>query len=272
MIRPWALGVLLLCACATSAAPRDEVTGYFGVPADREVDYCEGDAGSARVSRIVSVKLFVGKNQNDATLQQYTRALALYYARFGISFATNAPVETVDFDSIADANQATIDAAMAEANVDPNDAEAVALVVRRSVYAKLIGFARREALRGGDEIRIVLLDQVESDAYLAYYERPGSVAGLGLSRALDVRTGGQLTKAFALDFDYPPLLFIGAETLKLYSRAAAVATAHEMGHSFGLVHEADTRNLMYPLVQNGLDCTPSLSLAQIDTMATLLAP
>ena len=270
------------CGGAEAPPPLDE---YFAA-----VPYEDAACNvvDQRLAGTREVHLYV---HGDADLLPLTQGLASYYHRHSLTFATPAQPEQTAMGYALDTDQngfmqATI---AAFPDVDFDDEEAlmadplwpqIQAFLVNYVFRPMIDFATAHAA-GQNVTNLVLIPDIERPGGEEILGPGLSFAGLSVSAALlaafarEMTADGQVWQNVDLPSGFTPIVVLGGKVLEQVGRTAPViedlVTAHEFGHSAGLVHSAEERNLMYPTSTPGKnDCTDSLTDEQLDVMRTTL--
>lgn len=299
---PWVAALLLAAGCGDEGKsalpsggvplPRDE--SFPGQPSDpaRFADLfaitpygtaaCDDVAPDLRQRR--AVRLF--HHPSVRNLPDYTRGLARYYHRYGVSFYTeHAPIE-VPLDWVVDLDEDRIVEHLREAfpGLDPQaqpseaELEAITREAFSYIFQGMLRFAATYGAEGEEVTNVVIVPQVSRGDSSPYDD--ARVAGLAMSPVLIEELGhaaDSMEAAFWRDFpiqgSFTPMAFISVDVTSAHPLAPDLVTAHEVGHTFGLMHVTPTFNLMTPQLEDGLNvaCTQALEMAQLDRVARTLA-
>lgn len=276
----------LLVFLAGGTACEDESSPYREF-ASKAYGYARCDSNDGVLNLRRQIRVFANPRiEGDAT----ARALANYYARHGLRFFSNHPVEVTDMAYVSDLDSRAMSAKLQKdfPGVDLSDEGLTALhrndpakfnLVARAVmsfqFSGLIDFIRRYDARGADVTNVVVLSNLFTPG-TDKNTREG-VLGIALSPFLFTelrRTGMDAMQVFSqLDVppDFSPVVFIGNGLVSRFEQAFGalhrdLVAAHEFGHSAGLVHRMDDTNLMNPSTSGTESCTMGLTADQLQVM------
>jgi hypothetical protein len=162
---------------------------------------------------------------------------------------------------------------------DPATYDRVLTFVANFLLKPMVDFANAHSDSGNAVTNFVLLSNLERPGGDPISQPGSSLAGLSVSPALLAEFARTMTddakiwQGVSFPPNFTPMVVLGnnvlaqARTLDLV--LDDLVTAHEFGHSGGLVHSTTIGNLMYPSVSPGFDdCTDGLDDAQLTTVAT----
>jgi hypothetical protein len=220
-----------------------------------------------------------------------TQGLASYYHRHSLSFVTEAqPAKTTMPYAIHNDETALVRELQVEyPGVDLSDEQAlmaadpvlyneIVTYAANFLLKPMIDFAEAHSDAGAGATNLILLPKLESNANNSVTSPGASLAGLAISPALLSefdRTGNEdaaIWRGVRLPANFTPMMTLGNGVLA-YARSADpvlddIVTAHEFGHTGGLIHSEVSRNLMHQSVTPGVnDCTDGLDDAQLAIMA-----
>jgi hypothetical protein len=231
---------------------------------------------------------------HDIDVPSYTRSLQRYYRRHGLEFFTNQPVQSVDLNYVLDANSATLMAALTKdfpgvdlndetlATKDPALYDRLIKAVMNFLFHPAIEFAAKYGKIGTGITNLILLPKLLSPGSDDLFPVGGEVAGLAISPALiasfvDMNSAeGASWKQIDLPPDFTPMMFLDGQVLGSIASSVPdlvdLVTAHEFGHTMGLVHrQSDSHNLMFPSVDPRTStCLDGLDDDQFATMQKTL--
>jgi hypothetical protein len=286
------LGALGGCSSSDSVAPSEATDACKGAP-DLEAcftkHYLHGaepddgatcDTGSKNAIHAKRRLVFhTSPASGDAAAQKEGRILQRYFAPYDLQFTTNQSARFVWFEQALDGDIASIEArARAEgldvANPSPSQKARLRALVGETITANVRSFVTSVSSPPTTDVHVVVISQIVAAALAKQMSLNGTIVGLGLSPQLlrDVQAGDSsqnLFELFGLPAEFSPVLFIGnADLVALASgNVGDVVAAHELGHSMGLQHTTDPKNLMYPNVNAQTVCLPALSDAQVAGLA-----
>jgi hypothetical protein len=223
-------------------------------------------------------------------VEPVARGLANYYHRHSLSFFTDTEPQATTMAYALDTDRNALGIALVANFPDVDFNDEAALMADRALYDRVLTFAANFLLKpmvdfasahseaAGAITNVIVVPQLE---------RPGnekllsdstkSLAGLAISPALlavfassqsdeaKMWQGVQLPSAFS------PMMVLGDDVLTKVRASAPdlqdLVVAHEFGHTGALTHTTVPRNLMYPSVSPGDDCTDSLDDSQLATMS-----
>ena len=242
-----------------------------------------------RLAGAREVHLFV---HGDADLLPVTHGLASYYHRHSLTFNTPAQPEQTPQSYALDTDQNGLMQAVVAAFPNVNFDDEAALMadpvlwpqlqtfIGSYIFRPMIDFATAHAA-GQDVTNFVLLPSIERPGGESISAPGSTTVGLSVSPALlaafarEMAADGEVWQFVDLPSGFTPIEVLGADALDTIAQTDPeirdLTTAHEFGHSAGLVHSEVDRNLMYPTAVRGKnDCTDSLNDDQLDIMRTTL--
>jgi hypothetical protein len=222
-----------------------------------------------------------------------TRGLARYYRRHSLTFFTRQEPGTVAASFAIDTDSEALGRELVRAfpGVDfTNEAAVMAdpvlwqQVLEMTVnflLRPMIDFARTQGAAGRGTTNLIVIPQIERPGGDRLTPVGQEIAGMAVSPALldvfahDSTPEGQIWKGVKLPGDFTPMMFLGNNVLKQLAGTNSdlrdLVVAHEFGHTNGLIHRDQSRNLMNPAVSPGQnDCRDSLADDQLATMRTNL--
>jgi hypothetical protein len=204
-----------------------------------------------QADRSVRVRVLIGSGVHQDEATSVVEDIAAFYEPYGIGFRLER-IGWVDQPSIVGETLATIEARLEASGVPLGTPEADALVASIALEP-IRTFLERNAVPPRARIDLVILGDVADDDSITR-RLIGDIAGIGVAP-------GALPDGL-LPPDFTPTVFLGMNTLAtLNAPQRAVVVAHEVAHSFGLVHDQSSWNLMNPELT---DCVPGLSVEQFD--------
>ena len=272
-------GLLAAGGCGEAGAP--DLDAYFAATGEAIPAPCPPDG---RLAGRRQVRLFVAGQGEQ--LAAATRGLARYFRRHGLEFFTLAPAERIALDFVIDNRPRALRGAL-EAEFPGVNIDDPALPADNALWPRVRKFAMNFQMRPArdflathgepddDQITsIVLVPNLEGAPPTATLPAIGMSLSRPLLAALD-RQEPALERPPLLDVDFPqtfaPVVFLSATALARLAMEDPAghdrAVAHELGHSGGLLHEADAQdldNLMYPRIRRGVDeCAEQLTDDQL---------
>jgi Matrixin len=222
--------------------------------------------------------------------ERTARALQRYFKRFGITFHTTRVAELLDLNFVHDLdNKALNDSLRAQfPGIELTDESLTELEKRdpalfnrilRAVFnfqfRGAVTFMNQYGREGQGVTNLVLMNDLFTPA--SPKEMRDGVLGISMSPFLfsELRRQGmdEFSVFSALDFpsNFSPVVFIGDANVAALERAAGavhrdLVAAHEFGHSGGLVHLEDRKNLMNPTTNGKETCAIALNDQQITTL------
>lgn len=266
--------------CATAAAACETRFFFDGAPeqnADAVPD-CLGATNLALNLRI-DVRLVRASSLDRDAVAGTTRALARYYARYGIAFRLTEPSHERDLAPLLVGSRAELDQALLDAGLptdsalEPADQVRADAIVADVMLAPLREFLGTHAVPREPLISMVVLERLVEPSVHADGLLRGELNGLGLSPELfealrETNEDTELFDALHLPAAFTPTLLVDFESLDGAEQAENVL-AHEVGHTLGLVHTDEPGNLMNAEVE--ATCRAWLSPTQGATIAAVLA-
>jgi hypothetical protein len=137
----------------------------------------------------------------------------------------------------------------------------------------------RELIRVYSEPRreftnVVLLAEMVTRDLAPELAKFRGLAGLGLSPELLAKVpatdpAAQLYDWLGVAGDFSPIAIVGVNPVETFLDEPDIVIAHELGHTYGLVHTVDVGNLLH---QGETDCWLALSTSQLDEIRLATGP
>jgi hypothetical protein len=230
----------------------------------------------------------------NADVPPYTRALQRYYRRHGLAFFSRHEVTTIPQRYILDGDTFALNQRLAQEfpGVDTQDQaalmrdpalyERVVRFTMNFIFRPVIEFARAHSDGGVGVTNFAVVPQVLRNGASGLLGTGDEVAGLSVSPALIAALAATNSpdaaswRTLDLPPDFSPMMFLDGGALGILESGAPdlvdLVTAHEFGHSCGLIHREEEHNLMLPAVDPAVSaCTDSLDEDQLETMRATLA-
>jgi hypothetical protein len=253
---------------------------YFGQASPApELPSCSQGPAPAPLALTLRVGLYHADTISDAEVAELTRALQHAVAQVGIRFSARDASKPSGLRYGLTGSERSIDAALAREGIMPNVAldSAEAGRAHRAVadvmFAELRAFVERTGRDAEQpDLNLIVLEQLIEPqlAEILLGSAGSSIPGFGLSPRMLARVppddpGFELQSLAGLPSDFTPLALLGARDLAEYADAAENITAHELGHTLGLIHSPDPDNLMYTAPK--IRCRPYLDERQLALIA-----
>jgi len=211
--------------------------------------------------RRIPVALFLDKQRTDSELRSVTRSLASYYGGIGLAFEAVSGPRSVELGTLISASSE----AVTDLENDDETAEERTVALRRLFLLNLREFLIDEA--EPDAWNLVVLPAIVDPLGTQLFGLSGELNGFAISEHLLAASNktGASTMDLALPNTVPSAMFLSAEIVKDSVYREAV-TAHEFGHTCGLLHVSDSGNLMNGEIPDDIGCAPVLSSVQISAI------
>ncbi len=295
--------ILLTSACGGDGAPVSlpsgvsplpKAEGFPGEPAAPEgfadlfaiTPYgdlvCDGtmpDLGQRRELRIFH-------HPSVTNVSDFTRGLARYYRRYGVSFYTRHAPIAIPLDWVIDLDEGRLAEHLGKTfpsiDLARELGEAEMRMVQREAFSfvlqGLLRFAATYGSQGVEVTNLVIVPSLTRDQ-LSSLTTGGTVAGVAISPVLVdelSRVPDSKDSIFWRDLPlsgpFTPMAFIGRDIAASDPLAPDLVTAHEIGHSLGLQHVEPLQNLMTPALMRGVNvtCKQSLDATQLERVGRTL--
>jgi len=278
--------IVVSVGCGGAEAPPPPLEAYFAATPYRTAACNVVDQ---RLTGQREVHLFTN---GDVDLLPITQGLASYYHRHSLTFVTPEQPEETPMSYAVDTDPKGLTQGLLKAFPGVDFSNDEALMADPVLWARIQGFYANYYFRpliefatthavGPDVTNLLLIPDIERPDGTSLAAPGTAIAGLSVSPALLAEFARMMApdneawKYVNLPTGFTPMVLLGSKVLESVNREAPVlkdlTTAHEFGHSAGLVHSDVERNLMYPVSTPGVnDCTDSLTDEQLDLMRTTL--
>jgi hypothetical protein len=219
------------------------------------------------------LRIFRGPGVTEGDLRAFFSGLQRYYSQYGVTMSTRYDVIDVPFTEamILDMN-ALAARVEAETGLDLNGSlttEEEALVtasIGRGVLHNVRELIRVYATPRREFTDVILLAEMVTKELPPELAKFRGLAGLGLSPELLGRVpvddpAAQLYDWLGVSDDFTPLAVVGVGPVKTHLENPDIVMAHEIGHTYGLVHTVDVGNLLH---QGETDCWLELNSSQLE--------
>jgi hypothetical protein len=288
------LATILIGALATSACTSDQHVDFFepvvqdpnfpGTPGDQAafqnlLAYTPNPACAPNVPRVLDrrteLRIFRGNGISMDEVVHFAGGLKRYYDYYGVTMFTRHDVISVPIDHAIVLNeQAIMDWMSANTSVDPNCASSTSpttacnQAVGAAMFFNVKEFFHAYAEPDLNVINVVLIKRIASlDPSPDTNDMTWGIAGLGLSQSLVNSDIGDLADTLN-ESNYAPTVFIGVNLTEFVLPEPDMVIAHEVGHAYGLEHQAPLvagkgDNLMNP---SATYCNLPLTQTQLATV------